>query len=84
MELRLLYTDLRPVFPADLNTGGIAGRVQFGLDGQAGFGFTNHFHDHLVAGQLPEPSFVLPNDEALRKMFMRPERGRVARSLDFS
>ena len=38
MELRLLDTDLRQIFVADLNAGGIAAGVQFGLDGQAGFG----------------------------------------------
>src|SRR6266702_2990524 len=53
MELRLLDTDLRQILVADLNAGRIAARVQFGLDGQAGFGFgaANQVHNHLVAGQ---------------------------------
>ena len=53
MELRLLHTDLRQVFVADLNADRIFARVQRGLDRQAGFGFgiANQVHYHLVAGQ---------------------------------
>jgi hypothetical protein len=58
MEVRLLDTDLRQIFVADLNSGGMGARIQLGLDRQPGLGsgVANQIHDHLVAGQrFPTP-----------------------------
>jgi len=58
VELRFLHTNLRQIFVADLNSGGIFACVQPGLDLQSGFGFgvANQVYDHLVTGQrFPTP-----------------------------